>query len=56
MEQLLSNLAATISPISIVTDGKGIVAAYFSYRWLLELAIRQGQVVEKSGEWLDAAE
>jgi len=32
--------------ISVTTAGKSTVASNFSFRWLLQMGIRQGQVLE----------
>jgi len=36
--------------ISVTTTGKSTVAGYFSFRWLLEVGIRQGQAVVGVGD------
>ena len=45
MAPLRLNWKAATSLISAVTDGKNIVADYFSCQWQLEIEVRQGQVV-----------
>jgi len=40
--QQIPNLEMSL--ISVTTAGKSTVAGYFSFRWLLEVGIRQGQV------------
>jgi hypothetical protein len=44
MARLQLNRKAATSLISAVTDGKNIVADYFSCQWQLEVGIRHGQV------------
>jgi hypothetical protein len=44
MVKLLWNQQVTRPSISITTAGRNAVADYLSYRWLPELAIRQGQI------------